>query len=315
MPYTLVNYSHHSAGFPGSSAGEESTSNAGDPGSIPGFGRSIGEGIDYPLQYSWASPMAQLVRNLPAVWETWVWSLGWEDSLEKGMATHSSILSRKESDTTEWLIFTSLPFTILYITSQDLLRNWKFIHLTPFNHLTHSPTLYLWQPPIYSLYLWAWFGCYFLDSKYKWDHMVLSFSVWLISFSITPSSGKGPACQCRRCKRCRFDPMLRRFPGEGADHSSILSWEIPWTEKPGGLQYMGLRKSHIWLSMSTCMHTHTHTHTHTQCRQGPSMLWQMARFHSFLWLNYIVYIVYIYTAFLYPFIHQWTVRCFPSWLV
>ena len=72
MPYTLVNYSHHSAGFPGSSAGEESTSNAGDPGLIPGFGRSIGEGIDYPLQYSWASLMPQLARNLPAMWETWV---------------------------------------------------------------------------------------------------------------------------------------------------------------------------------------------------------------------------------------------------
>ena len=52
MPYTLVNYSHHSAGFPGSSAGEESTSNAGDPGLIPGFGRSTGEEIGYPLQYS-----------------------------------------------------------------------------------------------------------------------------------------------------------------------------------------------------------------------------------------------------------------------
>ena len=60
---------------------------------IPGSGRSAGEGIGYPLQYSWASLVAQLVKNLPAMWETWVRSLGWEDPLEKGMATHCSILA------------------------------------------------------------------------------------------------------------------------------------------------------------------------------------------------------------------------------
>ena len=59
-------------GFPGSSAGKESTCNAGDPGSIPGLGRSPGEGIGYPLQYSWVSLVAQMVKNLPAMWETWV---------------------------------------------------------------------------------------------------------------------------------------------------------------------------------------------------------------------------------------------------
>ena len=60
---------------------------------IPGSGRSPGEGIVYPLQYSWASPVAQLVKNLPAMQEAWVRSLGWEDPLEKGKATHSSILA------------------------------------------------------------------------------------------------------------------------------------------------------------------------------------------------------------------------------
>ena len=59
-------------GFPDSSAGKESAYNAGDPGSIPGLGRSSGEGIGYPLQYSWASLVPQLVKNPPAMWETWV---------------------------------------------------------------------------------------------------------------------------------------------------------------------------------------------------------------------------------------------------
>ena len=51
-------------------AGKESACNAGDPGSIPGLGRSTGEGIGYPLQYSWASLVAPMVKNLPAMWET-----------------------------------------------------------------------------------------------------------------------------------------------------------------------------------------------------------------------------------------------------
>ena len=59
-------------GFPGSSAGKESACNAGDPSLIPRLGRSTGEGIGYPLQYSWASLVAQLVKNLPGMQETWV---------------------------------------------------------------------------------------------------------------------------------------------------------------------------------------------------------------------------------------------------
>ena len=59
-------------GLPDSSAGKESACNAGDPGSIPGLGRSPGEGISYPLQYSWASLVPQLVKNPPAMWETWL---------------------------------------------------------------------------------------------------------------------------------------------------------------------------------------------------------------------------------------------------
>ena len=115
-------------------AGKESACNAGDPGSIPGSGRPIGERIGYPLQYSWASLVAQLVKkihlqfrrpgfslwvgkipwrrgrlptpvflgfpcgsagkkNPPAMGETSVQSLGWEDALEKGKATHSNVLA------------------------------------------------------------------------------------------------------------------------------------------------------------------------------------------------------------------------------
>ena len=63
---------------------------------IPGSGRSPGKRIDYLLQYSWASLVAQTGKNLPAMWETWVQSLGWEDPLEEeGMATHSSTLARR----------------------------------------------------------------------------------------------------------------------------------------------------------------------------------------------------------------------------
>ena len=72
---------------------KKSTCNARDPGLIPGSGRSAEEGIGYPLQYFGASLVAQLVKNLSAVQEIWVRSLGWEDPLEKGTATHSSILA------------------------------------------------------------------------------------------------------------------------------------------------------------------------------------------------------------------------------
>ena len=100
-------------GFPGSSAGKEATCNAGDSGSIPGSGRSPGEEIGYSLQYSWASLVAQLVKNPPVMKETWVGSLGWGDSPgeRKGYPLQYSGLENsmdypwghKESDTTERL--------------------------------------------------------------------------------------------------------------------------------------------------------------------------------------------------------------------
>ena len=80
-------------GFPGSSIGKESTCNAEEPDSIPGSGKSAGEEIGYQHQYSWASLVAQLVKNWPAMRDTWVQSLGWEDPVEKEKATHTSILA------------------------------------------------------------------------------------------------------------------------------------------------------------------------------------------------------------------------------
>ena len=101
-------------GFPGGSGGKESACSAGDQGSIPGPGRPTGEGDGNPLQDSWVSLVAQLVKNLPAMWEIWVWFLGWEDPLEKGKVTtpvfwpgefHGlcSPWGRKELDMTERL--------------------------------------------------------------------------------------------------------------------------------------------------------------------------------------------------------------------
>ena len=103
--------------FPGSSADKESTCNTGDPGSILRSGRSPGEGVGYPLQYSWASLVAQAVMNLPAMWETWVWSLSWEDLLEKGKVTHSSFLA--------WRIpWTEEPGRLQSMVSQRVGHNW-----------------------------------------------------------------------------------------------------------------------------------------------------------------------------------------------
>ena len=107
-------------GFPGSSAGKESTCNAGDPGLIPGMGSPPEEGIGYILQYSLASSV-----NLPATWETWVWSLGWEDSLDEGMATHSSILT--------WRVpWTEEPGGLPSMGLQRVRHNWETKHSTEY---------------------------------------------------------------------------------------------------------------------------------------------------------------------------------------
>ena len=104
-------------GFPDSSAGKESTSNAGNPGLIPGSGRSPEEAIGYPLQYSWTSLVAQTVKNLPALQEIWVRSLLWEDPLDKGKATHFHILT--------WTVtWTEEPGGLWSMGSQKVWQEW-----------------------------------------------------------------------------------------------------------------------------------------------------------------------------------------------
>ena len=80
-------------GFPGGSNRKESAFNVGDLGSLPGFGRPSGGWRGYPLQHSWASLVTHIVKNPPAMWETWVRSFVWEDALEEGMVTYSSVLA------------------------------------------------------------------------------------------------------------------------------------------------------------------------------------------------------------------------------
>ena len=93
LPKSTLMLADTDLGFPGSSVGKESACNAGDPGSIAELGRSLGEGVGYPLQYFWVSLVTQLVKNLHVMRGTWVQSLAWEDPLEKVTATHSSILA------------------------------------------------------------------------------------------------------------------------------------------------------------------------------------------------------------------------------
>ena len=100
--------------------------NAGDPGLLCGLGRSAGEGIGYPLQYSWASLVAHLVKNLPAMRETWVRSLGWEDPLEEGMATHFSIFAWTRMlawDTLSSIKWTEEPSELEFMASQRVGHN------------------------------------------------------------------------------------------------------------------------------------------------------------------------------------------------
>ena len=148
-------------GFPGGSAGKESACNARDTNSISGTGRSAGEGIGYTLQYSLASLVAQLVKNLPAMQETWVGSLDWEDPLEKEKATHSNILAWRIPWTVrsmgsqrirhDWATFTSLHLELL--CTQGKIHIKKCLCLTRVSKQTHSLQSKLSRPRYWICFL------------------------------------------------------------------------------------------------------------------------------------------------------------------
>ena len=112
--------------FPDSSVGKESACSEGDPGLIPGLGRSAGEGISYLLQYSWVSLMAQLVNNPSAMWETWAQSLGWEDPLKKGKGIHPSIQA--------WRI----PWTVYSMGLHRVRHDWATFTFTYYDTMKYK---------------------------------------------------------------------------------------------------------------------------------------------------------------------------------
>ena len=123
--------------FLGSSAGKEATCNAGDLDSIPGSRRSPGEGMGYPLQYSWAFLVAQMVKKPPARWETFAQSLGWEDPLEEAMATPSSILA--------WRIpWTEKPGGLQSTGSQRVGHDWVTKHTAQHRYRRETMNEGLW---------------------------------------------------------------------------------------------------------------------------------------------------------------------------
>ena len=168
----------HIWGFPGSSAGKESACNAGDPSLIPGSGRSPGDRIGYPLQYFWASLVAQMVKNPPSVWEAWVRSLGQEDPPERDMATYSNILAwgismdRVELDTTKHSTAHALICcNLIYF------RAWQF-HLPSCSRQTCENIFFLFCPTYKQ-------SANLLNYAYNTacaavlSHSVVSYSLWL----------------------------------------------------------------------------------------------------------------------------------------
>ena len=113
-------------GLPDSLVDKDSTCNAGDPGLIPGLGRSTGEGIGYSLQYSWVSLVALLGKNPPAMQETWVLSLGWEESLEKYSGLENSMNCIVHRVTKSRTLLSDLHFTSIGF-SEKINRSLSFL--------------------------------------------------------------------------------------------------------------------------------------------------------------------------------------------
>ena len=109
-------------GFTCSSASKESICKAGDLGLIPELERSPGEGRSYSLQYSWASLVAQLVKNPSAMWEIWIQFLAWEDPLENEIATRSVFWPGEFSCLQSFPASESFPVNWLFASGGQTIR-------------------------------------------------------------------------------------------------------------------------------------------------------------------------------------------------
>ena len=181
--------------FSGSSAGKEPTCNAGDPCSIPRLRKSPGEGIGYPLQYSWASLMAQTVKNPRAVQDMWVQSLGWKDPMVEVMATHFSILAWKSPWTEE-------PRGLQSTGSQRVGHNWATKHTA---QLWSKERGYTTQQKDIQVAARAWLIWFMPESEREYWGTWCS-SVWWVSREFP---GR-PVVRtlCSHCWGPRFNPWL-----------------------------------------------------------------------------------------------------------
>ena len=177
-----------------------------------GLGRSPGEGIGYPLQYSWASLVAQKAKNTPSMRETWVQSLGSENPLEEGMATHSSILAwRIPMHRGDWWAAVhgvAKSQTRLSDSAQNSMTNIAsqvvLVVKNPQANAGDVGDLGSIPGPERSSG-----GGHSHPPQNSCLENPMDKGAWWAT------SGKEPACQCRIHKRCEFDPWVRRSPGGG----------------------------------------------------------------------------------------------------
>ena len=252
-------------GFPYSSVGKESTCNAGDPGSIPGSGRSPGEGIGYPLQYTWASLVAQLVKNLPAMQETWIQSLGWEGPLEKETAREFHGLyspwGRKESDMSEQLSLSQVGWN-RGVTEGHL----KCLLSCCFSCSVMSDSL---QP---HKLRHAMFPCPSLSPRVCPNSYLLSHDATQPSYFQYPpfppvlnlSQHQGLSSESALCIRC---PKYWSFSlSPSSDYSGLISFTIDWFDLlavqgtlQSPFQHHNMKASILWCSVFFMVNSYIHT--------------------------------------------------------
>ena len=184
------------------------------------------------IKWPRASLVVQMVKNPATMRETWFWSLGWEDSLEEGMATYASILSwRIPMDRGAW----RAPV-------RGVTKSWT--QLSDFHtHTTSTPRFYNCH-----LIFW-WFSEEVKHNRTLHPKHLNTRNIKCGPDSILGARSKEHACQCRRLKGCRFDPWVGKIPWKRAwqPTSVFLPGKSPWTEEPGRLQSMASQRvGHDW---------------------------------------------------------------------